>query len=173
MLLKSTVTPTSLCSSYRSRLIARIPPRSFRAVKDRDPTPEPDAESDADPITRKYHYIDPGMIQYQRASLEQLFHSLVIPLTGYELRQIVGGRRLKLSVENASVLLLVYQTSWEDVTEDSWNSIAELLSDWAAEKIVRETLPPLIASMDIQELTDNPIKLPLRVNHTPPPSPHA
>jgi hypothetical protein len=151
-----------------SFIVSRIPRRSARALKDRDPEPE----FDADPVIQKYHYIDPGMIQYQRASLEQLFHSLVIPLTGYELRQIVGGRRLKLTVENDAVLLLVYQSRWEDATDESWNSIAELLSDWAAEKIVRESLPPLIACMDVQEFTEDSIKVPLRVNHTPPSSPN-
>lgn len=123
---------------------------------------------ETDPSLHKYHYIDPGTIHYQRASLEQLFHNLTIPLTGYELRRIAEGRRLKLSVENASVILLVFSYTWEDATDDTWNSFAELLSDWAAEKIVRETLPVLLSCSET--LPDSPIKIPLRVRHNPPDS---
>ena len=147
----------------------RLPllPSSRRPIRALSTPPDPGADDTPapDPALRD-PVIDPGIIHYQRASFEQLFHNLTVPLTGYELRRIVEGRRLKLSVENASVLLLVYHHTWTDATDDTWNSMAELLTDWSAEKIVRETLPVILSSMDT--ITNNPIKLPLRVRHEPP-----
>jgi len=153
----------SQCSPLFATLRPNRPEHPDSDDSDASNRGEEDENYLSDPHLRKYYYIDPGMIQYQRASFEQLFHHFTVPLTGYELRRIVEGRRLKLSVEDMSVILLVYHQTWEDTTDETWNSIAELLTDWAAEKIVRETLPIILSCSEA--IADNPIKIPLRVRH--------
>jgi hypothetical protein len=132
-------------------------------------------ETYTDPLLRKFHYIDPGMLQYQRASLETLFYQETVPLTGPELKHLAEGRRLKLSVEDDSVILLVYLSSWVDATDEMWASMAELLSDWATENHIRASLPTVLANPILfhdhnhyHNQENIPVKIPLKVRHDPP-----
>jgi hypothetical protein len=141
----------------------------LHAIRPSTPEPEPDSDPnpvpDPDPVLDKFHYIDPGMLQYQRATFEKLFHNLTVPLNGDELKRLAEGRRLKLSIEGNTVLLLVYRETWSPNNPDLWTSMADLLNDWSAHTVARETLPILLSNMD--QIQEEPIKIPLRVQRLP------
>jgi hypothetical protein len=151
---------------------AFVPPRPAARVyaqKQRDPVPDPEDDDLAltDETFRKFHYIDPGVIQYQRASFENLFYSTPAHLTGEELQQLAENNLLELSVENAVVLLLIYNRPWTEATAQDWDRMAELLNDWTAEKVVRETLTAIFANIELFD-GEAPLKVPLNVRHEPP-----
>jgi hypothetical protein len=126
----------------------------------------PDQPENEDPVLRKFHYIDPGMMQYQRATFERMFQSVVVPLSGEELKKIAEGRRLKLSMEDTMVVLLVYSGAWENATDDTWNSMAELLNDWSASQLLRETLSTLLSCA--ADIPEDPLKISLKVRKEAP-----
>lgn len=103
----------------------------------------------------KFYRIDPGELHYYRATFERLFHSAIAPLTGDELKKIMQGRRLQLTMEGSSVMLMVYTEPWSNATDDTWDGMAALLSDWSADAIVRE--------LDLTAPFKDPMFIPLKV----------
>lgn len=124
---------------------------------------EPEAIGGTDPVLDKFHHIDPGMLHYQRATFERLFHAAIAPLTGDELKKIMHGRRLQLTMGDASnasgakdaVILMVYTEPWKNATDDTWNGMAALLSDWSADAVIRE--------LDLTDGHTEPLFIPLKV----------
>ena len=97
-----------------------------------------DCKGDDEAEPDKFYSIDPGELHYYRATLERLFHSATAPLSGDELKKIMHGRRLQLTMEGHAVILMVYTEPWKNATDDTWNGMAALLSDWSADTLVRE-----------------------------------
>jgi hypothetical protein len=109
------------------------------------PAENPDDEPSPynDPILRKYYRIEPGAISYKRNALDTLFYKSDIPLSGQELQFICKSKKLDLRCGNDIVLLRINKDEW-DATGMMWDSLAELLTDWAAEVLVREGIPPIV-----------------------------
>lgn len=143
------------------------------AISKDTPPPSPDASNDPDehndPVLKKVYYVDPGMMSYKRATFESLFHKIDMPLIGSELKTLAKGRKLKFSIKDDTIILVIYQYPWDDANEVIWDNMAELLSDWSSENMLRETLPILLASDAIFEGKEF-ITLPLKVKHHPPES---
>jgi len=64
-------------------------------------------------------------------------------LSGQELQFICKSKKLDLRCGNDIVLLRINKDEW-DATGMMWYSLAELLTDWAAEVLVREGIPPIV-----------------------------
>jgi hypothetical protein len=133
------------------------------------PSPEDNNEELEDPILKKVSYIDPGMMSYKRATFESLFYKIPTPLTGSELKLLTKGHKLKFSIEKDIIILLIFNHLWTDANDVVWENMAELLSDWCSESILRETLPPLLTLESVFDGKDF-ISIPLGVKHHPPPS---
>ena len=145
----------------QSRHIVCIRAKSAHRDDDNDNDDNPYED---DPVLKKFHFIDPGVLQYQRATFETLFHQVSEPLSGEELRLLAEGHRIKLVVEDKMVILLFYNTKWKDVDEKLWDNMATILTSWSAEKIVREAFPHILAEPSI--FGDNEfIKIPLNIRH--------
>lgn len=138
-------------------------------------TPPPSPESDSeepnehnDPVLKKMYYIDPGMMSYKRSTFESLFYKIPSPMDGQELKSLAKGHRLKFSIDGDIIVLLIFNHLWNDANDVIWDNMAELLSDWSSETILRESLPVLLSSETVFDGKEH-ISIPLKVKHHPPP----
>lgn len=142
--------------------LSKTPPSSPNSSDDFS---EPNVHND--PVLKKLHYIDPGTMNYKRATFESLFYKSSSPLTGPELKTLSKGKKLKLSVQDREIVLHIYSVHWDDASNYEWDSMAELLSDWTCEGLIREVLPVIATNESMFEGKEFLI-IPLKVTHHPP-----
>lgn len=117
-----------------------------------------------DPILKKLHYIDPGVIEYKRTVFKNLLTRPSSLLSGTELSRLSGGHKLSLTVQETYVILRVHKELWVDVNDIMWESMAELLNDWYAETTIRDKLPQILASPNLFDAIGY-VPVPLKVRH--------
>lgn len=153
-------------SQFTRIFLSKTPPSSPGSSEDFPPdSSEPNIHND--PVLKKMHYIDPGTMSYKRATFESLFYKSSSPLTGPELKTLSKGKKMKLSVQDRAIVLHIYAIQWDDINGHVWDSMAELLSDWTCEGLIREVLPVIATNESMFEGKEFLI-IPLKVTHNPP-----
>lgn len=123
-----------------------------------------DESIDEDPVLKKLHYIDPGVLEYKRTIFQQLLTNETEVMTGIELRDIAKEHKLTLTVQDTYVIMRIHREKWEDANQTLWDAIAELLNEWNATTIVREKLNLVIKNPDLFDAIGF-VPIPLKVRH--------
>lgn len=137
-------------NSMRSYATATPPP---------PPSSSPEPESESASLS----------LQSKRKALEALYFRDTSPMSGKELKILCKGKQLRLGMNENNVILKVYsKASWEDASDEIWDSMAGLITDWCAELTVREAMPLILSNPSFMEDKEYVI-IPLKVYHQPPP----
>lgn len=120
-----------------------------------------------DPVLRKFHYLDPGVVQYKKYALNSLLGEDKMALSMQEMQDLLEPRFTKVMIdtvvgEDQGVYLRIREWTKND-EEDAFRRTVACLNHWRSGELVRKEIIKRLIDGTLEE--GDEWMIPLRVTY--------